>query len=207
MQRPYLVALGGAVFLASTLAASSPSPEVMWRLPEAIDLDAAAGTEGRVRFDHATHLAFVGARCTACHPEAFRMLGPTGRIVHDEMDAGRSCGICHDGERAPATGSEEACTTCHTGWGPRDPGMLRDVSFSGSDSPGEVVFSHASHAGAGLSCSRCHPDPFALRLAGTAVVPPPAGGHRTCGRCHDGGDAFDLEEAPCESCHRQEVSP
>ncbi len=203
---PAMLSMAGAVLLASAGAAPAPDPEVAWRLPAPVVLDASAGAEGRVIFDHATHLAFLGPRCTFCHPGTFSILGNSSPIVHDVMNAGRSCGACHNGERAPATGSEEACTTCHTGWGPREPGMLTDVPLESAGSPGVVVFHHATHAGAGLACSACHPDPFALKLAGTPVAAT-GSGHEGCARCHDGGRAFDLEEASCESCHRQEASP
>jgi c(7)-type cytochrome triheme protein len=43
------------------------------------------------------------------------MLRPQRRATHQEMDAGRSCGACHDGKRAFATSDGERCEGCHTG--------------------------------------------------------------------------------------------
>jgi hypothetical protein len=32
-------------------------------------------------------------------------------MVHDDMNAGRSCGVCHDGKTA--TGVQDDCEHCH----------------------------------------------------------------------------------------------
>jgi hypothetical protein len=43
------------------------------------------------------------------------MLHPARATSHEAMNAGRSCGTCHDGKRAFAAADETACPVCHTG--------------------------------------------------------------------------------------------
>lgn len=61
------------------------------------------------RFAHSEHNRYY---CYACHPGIF----PQRRkgFTHDDMDAGKYCGTCHDGKGAVAVDDPEvACTTCH----------------------------------------------------------------------------------------------
>jgi c(7)-type cytochrome triheme protein len=58
-------------------------------------------------FSHRAHAAF---NCFSCHPSTF----PQALLAftHDDMNAGRFCGRCHDGRTAfPVVGA--ACTRCH----------------------------------------------------------------------------------------------
>ena len=51
-------------------------------------------------------------RCDACHDSLFEMeLGAT-EITMDQMGAGESCGVCHNGQIAFDTGFEQ-CERCH----------------------------------------------------------------------------------------------
>lgn len=93
------------------IAADRPAPPPELRLPPDIVYDKADGSPGPVVFRHAAHFELAGNRCTACHPAPFRMLRPTRLVSHDEMGAGRLCGICHDGKQAAAAGDD--CAHCH----------------------------------------------------------------------------------------------
>jgi c(7)-type cytochrome triheme protein len=93
------------------IAASSAPAQPELKLPPDIVYDKADGSPGPVVFRHAPHFELAGNRCTACHPAPFRMLRPARRITHDEMNAGRLCGTCHDGKQAAATSDD--CTHCH----------------------------------------------------------------------------------------------
>jgi c(7)-type cytochrome triheme protein len=51
--------------------------------------------------------------CTSCHPGRFRILRSTTgelRVTHEQMEAGRQCGACHDGKAARGL---EDCAACH----------------------------------------------------------------------------------------------
>ena len=183
------------------------------RLPADIIYARAPGDTGAVVFRHGTHVALEGDRCTGCHPRPFTMLrrGPVPR--HAAMDAGGSCGSCHDGRRAFGVRDSVACRTCHAG-------VARDAAASGAraasgaprvpaphvfprggDSPGPVTFRHDRHLRGAKGCADCHPKPF--RMA--AAAPLRAGGmHEAagCGACHDGRRAFDAADPEaCGRCH------
>lgn len=59
------------------------------------------------QFSHRRHSQY---QCYACHPSLFPQ-APLG-FTHDDMDAGRFCGHCHDNETAPAP-KQYACEVCH----------------------------------------------------------------------------------------------
>ena len=100
--------LGLLLAVASSRAGEAASE---LRLPADVTYRAADGSPGPVVFSHTTHVAFAENRCLGCHPAPFTMLRPIGRITHEDMDAGRSCGVCHDGKMAH--GTQEGCDSCH----------------------------------------------------------------------------------------------
>lgn len=85
------------------------------RLPPDLVFEKTVGRDQAVTFRHATHVEFAAGKCVGCHPEPFKMLRPTRATSHEAMDAGRSCGACHDGKKAFATKEETSCATCHAG--------------------------------------------------------------------------------------------
>ncbi len=97
----------------------SPSPKnekaVPLRLPPDIVFDKAKDAPASVVFSHASHVALEQNCCLACHPQPFKMLHPSHRATHAEMDAKASCGSCHDGKKAFATTDAERCDGCHRG--------------------------------------------------------------------------------------------
>jgi c(7)-type cytochrome triheme protein len=89
------------------------------------------------------------------------------------------------------------------------PKLPADVALpQAKDSPGKVVFSHATHVDqARPECTACHPKLFKL------VDPPVTKGierlvHATmekgaqCGKCHNGKDARGFDD--CTMCHRSQ---
>jgi c(7)-type cytochrome triheme protein len=93
--------------------AAPPMP----RLPADRELAQGTDSPGPVTFSHAQHVGEARPDCTVCHPRLFSMARPVPgtdahahRLGHSEMDAGRSCGACHDGRTAFA---REDCTACH----------------------------------------------------------------------------------------------
>ena len=83
------------------------------RLPADLVFDQAKDAPGRVVFSHHSHVALEANRCGACHPRPFKMLRPSRHAAHAEMDAGASCGSCHDGKKAFGTADAERCDACH----------------------------------------------------------------------------------------------
>jgi len=97
------------VIVVAVVAAAGPQPGL--RLPRDIVYDTAKDSPGPVVFSHDTHVAIVDNKCTGCHPAPFKMLKPVGRMTHDDMNAGRLCGACHDGKTA--VGVQDDCEHCH----------------------------------------------------------------------------------------------
>lgn len=87
------------------------------RLPPDPVFDKTVGQEQAVTFRHATHVEYSDGTCVGCHPQPFKILHPSRTTSHEAMDAGASCGACHDGKGAFSTKEESSCTTCHAGSG------------------------------------------------------------------------------------------
>jgi c(7)-type cytochrome triheme protein len=66
-------------------------------------------TKGTVVFDGKTH-ADAGLKCAGCHsqPKIFAM--KKGSLTMAEMKAGKSCGTCHNGQKAFDVAE---CAKCH----------------------------------------------------------------------------------------------
>ena len=212
-----LLAIAAGVGGAIAAGESAPTAAVAVRLPADLVFGDSTAPARAVVFSHETHFALAGNRCTGCHPRPFRMLHPEHRTGHAAMNAGGSCGTCHDGRLAFGVRDSASCATCHTGRptagaaavgppggagtrpGARVPGP--HLYKRGESSPGPVVFDHASHLRGAGGCVACHPTPFGMRFAPAR----PAGGmhERTaCGACHDGEKTFDTEDAAaCSRCH------
>ena len=103
--------MAGAV-LAVGVHATGQQP----RMPPDLAYSKGEGSPGRVVFSHQFHVA-VSEKCTACHIKLFRMLKPTRQVTHAEMEAGRSCGGCHNGQMAFGPTDAAGCTRCHVGEG------------------------------------------------------------------------------------------
>ncbi len=64
-------------------------------------------TTGKVTFDGTSH-AKAGLKCNDCHTKVFPM--KKGDLKMDDMKAGKSCGVCHNGKKAFAV---TECAKCH----------------------------------------------------------------------------------------------
>jgi c(7)-type cytochrome triheme protein len=76
------------------------------------------------------------------------------------------------------------------------------------DSPGKVVFDHATHTDVSEpACASCHSGTYSiLGRLGSPRVREPIDFHDKshCGRCHDGEEAFDLDDDDeCGTCHME----
>ena len=215
-----LVTLVACAAAARATTSAAPRPAIEMKLPPDIVFDRVVGVDSAVVFRHSTHVEYEGNLCTGCHPKLYRLLTPTRRVSHREMDARGSCGTCHDGKHAFDTRATGSCASCHAGRrarvGAAANGVMangaeaRPVSFkgpapivyrAGDSSPGVVTFRHATHLGAGANCRTCHPKPFAMASAGAR---PDGAMHEgsACGTCHDGKRSFGTEDdRACARCH------
>ncbi len=64
-----------------------------------------------VVYSHEFHIAKAGLKCTDCHYQIFNMREEVRRWTMADMVKGKSCGACHNGQRAFAV--QENCTKCH----------------------------------------------------------------------------------------------
>lgn len=202
---------------ADSTAAATPVPPQL-KLPADIVYERVVKPDSAVVFRHETHVAFENNRCTGCHPKPFRLLKPTKRIAHNEMETGGSCGVCHDGKKAFGVTDPTACAVCHAGR--PSPQMAAAAAAPGAqsatvrkgpgphaypkgeDSPGKVTFRHESHMKGGASCAACHPKPYGMKFK----TPAPGGAMHeasSCGACHDGKKSFACDDVEaCERCHK-----
>jgi len=74
-------------------------------------VDFAGGSAGKVIFDGKTH-ADKGAKCTDCHTKIFQMKR-AATITMADMNAGKNCGVCHNGEKAFKSSDPANCEKCH----------------------------------------------------------------------------------------------
>jgi len=104
------------------------------------------------------------------------------------------CSRCHGNDPAvprPATTAD--CAACHRQ--AADAGKAGKYGVDPGRSPrpprgyGNVIFSHASHAGAGVPCDSCH----------RGKAPPSFPSMKDCTRCHEEEGA----PATCRECHRK----
>lgn len=113
MRPPALVGPLVAGIAAAALAAGAAGEPAAWRLPGAIVFEGNPESPGPVAFRHETHVSPGPKVCLACHPEPFPILRPVRATTHARMDAGDSCGACHDGEKAFGADDGAACEICH----------------------------------------------------------------------------------------------
>jgi c(7)-type cytochrome triheme protein len=197
---------------ALTQGADSTAAVIEVKLPPDILYRDHVSPDSAVVFRHSTHFDLAGRKCTGCHPRPFLMLSPTHRTGHLEMDAGGSCGVCHDGKHAFGVRDPSSCLSCHSGRSAgrealasgaskRQSGVPGPIVYARSQaSPGPVTFRHGSHLRGGGSCASCHPQTFAMK----ALAVPAAAMHEraACGRCHNGTTEFGVEDAEqCARCH------
>ena len=73
-----------------------------------------AAPNGKVVFDGKTH-ADAKLQCPACHTKIYQMKKDAGKSKMADINAGKSCGTCHNGEKDKAFKASDAanCTKCH----------------------------------------------------------------------------------------------
>ena len=74
-------------------------------------IEFAGGSAGKVIFDGKIH-ADKGLKCADCHPKIFPMKKGT-TMTMAEMNDGKYCGVCHNGQQAFKSGEQANCEKCH----------------------------------------------------------------------------------------------
>lgn len=219
----FLCLLALAAFLALTApgaGAQEPTtaaPPIPLKLPPDRIYAGSVSPDSAVTFSHATHVDYENNRCTGCHTKLYRILGPSPKNTHADMDRGGSCGSCHDGTHAFDVRAKESCVSCHAGRRKAAPagsdstatapgafsGPKPFVFKSGSASPGVVTFRHETHRGKTMTCKSCHSKLFSMKPYQQDAN---ADYHERslCGGCHDGKQSFGVEDdEACARCHKE----
>ena len=143
---------------------------------------------GPVNFSHYNHLDALGKKCTLCHNKVFNIVrSKNPEFSMDDMRKGKSCGACHNGNKAFAV--DDDCSSCHP---------TRDITFA--TEVGNTMFPHSVHTEM-YSCGDCHTSIFTPDVTkSTRYTMSQMGEGVSCGACHDGDTAFSVKE-DCTSCH------
>ncbi|MDA8079344.1 MAG: cytochrome c3 family protein [Nitrospiraceae bacterium] len=80
-------------------------------VPPGKTVEFAGGAPGKVIFDGKIH-ADKGLKCNDCHTKIFPMK-KGGKYTMADMNAGKNCGSCHNGEKAFASKDAANCGKCH----------------------------------------------------------------------------------------------
>jgi c(7)-type cytochrome triheme protein len=109
------VAAGIAAMTLAIATATTGLAQTLPRLPGDLTFRGGEGSPGTVTFSHRSHLDEKKPECASCHPAVFRILKSSvpakgARISHSSMEAGRSCGACHNDKAAFGL---DKCDLCH----------------------------------------------------------------------------------------------
>jgi c(7)-type cytochrome triheme protein len=149
---------------------------------------------GSAVFSHTVHVAAYS--CKDCHPARFIPGSGNKRFSMSQMEHGKSCGSCHDGQTA--FGVKGDCVKCH-------PGTPRSVRYELAPNTGNVDFKHKPHAEKGYNCSDCHYEAVPSGTSDKRWVMKEMDQGKFCGKCHGFSMAFSVKDPlACERCHQKE---
>jgi c(7)-type cytochrome triheme protein len=81
-------------------------------VPPGKTVDFAGGAMGKVVFDGKIH-ADKGLKCNDCHTKIFKMKKGADVFKMADINAGKFCGVCHDGTKAFKASDAANCGKCH----------------------------------------------------------------------------------------------
>ena len=86
-------------------------------IPEDFILEYLTGKSTAI-FSHKKHIAREHIHCTECHPYVFLMkvdnkVVKRGQLNMEQMQKGKYCGNCHNGEKAFSVTEKDTCKRCH----------------------------------------------------------------------------------------------
>lgn len=99
-----------AAVVALVLAAALSMGSAM-SAPPGKPIEYAGGAAGKVVFDGKVH-ADKGLKCPDCHTKIWPMKKGAAMKMAD-LNEGKSCGTCHNGEKAFKTSDTANCAKCH----------------------------------------------------------------------------------------------
>lgn len=148
-----------------------------------------AGT-GNTVFSHKFHLEVTGGDCKACHNG--KVVNPKLQsVTMAEMEKGKSCGACHDSKSAFTVAGN--CNRCHDGL------KLKEISYTVKNAT-PALFSHKFHTQA-FQCSDCHTKTYQYRKSPKPVTMTEMEKGKSCGSCHNEGQAAFTVAGNCNRCH------
>jgi c(7)-type cytochrome triheme protein len=146
-------------------------------------------TVGIIIFSHVKH----GANCNECHPKLFIKKNNSNHVTMKAMEAGKSCGACHNGEKVFSVTGD--CARCHAG----------DILYKDKN-VGNILFPHSIHIETLGGCDSCHPDLFKAKQGTNKATMKDMESGKSCGACHDGSDAFGVAvTGDCAKCHAGDI--
>lgn len=120
MRSPYALALAVAAGLGIWLAAGAPAG-AQPKPPADFQFPKTGESPGTVTFSHARHKEAGVEKCAECHTKVFKFKkGTSGNLTMAKINAGESCGTCHNGKKTVkgkvvfATNDKANCEKCHT---------------------------------------------------------------------------------------------
>ncbi len=137
---------------------------------------------GPTPFSHKVHIALY--KCDDCHNKVFTTGVAARRYSMAQMEAGKSCGVCHNDKIAFTAAAN--CTRCHP---------VKDIPYKAWGG----LFKHTAHISL-YKCSKCHDDIFVAGPGRRSYTMPDMEDGKSCGACHDGKEAFSVK-GDCDKCH------
>ncbi len=105
MKKLFVLVLVVVITLAMTVSA--------FAVPAGKTSEFAGGAAGKVVFDGKAH-ADKGNKCADCHQSGlFKMKKGESKATMKDMEAGKSCGGCHNGTKAFGVKDAATCAKCH----------------------------------------------------------------------------------------------
>ncbi|MBT0662974.1 cytochrome C [Geobacter pelophilus] len=139
---------------------------------------------GPTPFSHQIHTSVY--KCDDCHNKVFTTGVAAKRYSMSQMEAGKSCGACHNDKDAFTAAAN--CTRCHP---------VKDIPYKNWGG----LFKHSVHITL-YRCNRCHDSIFVAGPGRRSYTMPDMESGKSCGACHDGKEAFSVKK-DCDKCHPQ----
>jgi len=145
-------------------------------------------------FSHTPHIAMY--RCNDCHTSLFIPGAGNKPASMPDMEAGKSCGACHEGKTAFTVAA--SCEKCHRST------LAVKYEFKAGTEP--VVFSHKVHTGKGYQCLDCHGKTIQAGVNRRSYSMKEMTEGKSCGACHGRSMAFSVSDSQaCSRCHGNET--
>jgi c(7)-type cytochrome triheme protein len=109
-----------------------------------------------------------------------------------DMESGKSCGACHDGQEAFSV--KKDCDKCHP--------QTKAIKYDFPDKKtSNAFFSHKAHKDKGYKCTDCHYKIFGTGVNRRSYTMSEMGTGKSCGVCH----AYNITGSPnCARCHKSD---